>query len=110
MKNKKGLKVFSKACPLFVLLAENNLILGCTRYPLMTGLIAKIVGPWISIIKSAKEVAAVVESILASDGMRNPLVKARPSYRFFVSGSTESFEDIGERLFKKKIKAYQIKL
>ncbi len=134
-RNNGELQIFSKACPLFVLLVENNLvdtpeaekvayeyltplvskgidalILGCTHYPLMEGLIHKVAGPAVNLINSAQEIAADVEAILNANGMNNPLDSEDPRYRFFVSGSPEPFEEVGAKLLKREIKAYQVKL
>ncbi len=130
---KAGLHVVSKACPLFVLLVENNLvdtrealpvaqeylnplkeegidtlILGCTHYPLMTGLIQQVVGPEVKLISSAEETAAEVNAILTAKDLHNPLRCSDPGYRFFVSGSPGPFEEIGAKLLQRGIKAYQV--
>ncbi len=136
LRRKNGkLHIVCKACPLFVLLVENNLvntpeakkvvqeyldplvredidslILGCTHYPLMESLIQEVVGPSVSLINSAEEIAAEVEAILGSNSIANPLGSDKPCYRFFVSGSPESFEEVGAKLLKREIKAYQVKL
>lgn len=133
--NNGNLYLASKACPLFVLLVENNLvntpeakrvameyldplvsqdidslILGCTHYPLLKELIQDVVGPTVSLIDSAKEVAAEVAAILDRDNMTNPLECGAPRYRFFVSGSPASFEEVGSKLLDREIKAYQVAL
>ncbi|MGM0652235.1 MAG: glutamate racemase [Bacillota bacterium] len=130
-----NLHVVSKACPLFVLLVENNLvetpearkvaqeylapfveenidalILGCTHYPLMEALIQEVVGPSVKLINSAEEIAAEVESILVDNKMANPLDSDGARYRFFVSGGPEPFEEVGAKLLNREIKAYQVKL
>ncbi len=130
-----SLHLVSKACPLFVLLVENNLvdtpeakkvaheyldplvdenidslILGCTHYPLMESLIQEVVGPSVKLINSAEEIAAEVKSILNQSGMANPLGNGMPRYRFFVSGSPESFEEVGAKLLHREVRAYQVKL
>jgi glutamate racemase len=129
----ESLHVVTKACPLFVLLVENNLvdtpeakkvvheyldplvaeeidslILGCTHYPLMAGLIGDVVGPNIKLINSAEEIAAEVDSILSSKDLANPLDYEDPRYRFFISGTPQSFEEVGSKLLQRQIKAYQV--
>ncbi len=131
--NNGNLFLASKACPLFVLLVENNLvntpeakkvameyldplvrqdidslILGCTHYPLMKELIQDVVGPSVTLIDSAKEIAAEVAATLEDDNMNNPLESETPRYRFFVSGSPASFEEVGSKLLGREIKAYQV--
>jgi glutamate racemase len=130
-----SLHIVSKACPLFVLLVENNLvatpeagkvaheyldplvaeeidalILGCTHYPLMSELIQEVVGPDVQLINSAKEIAAEVEDILGGDSIFNPLSCHEPRYRFFVSGNPKPFEEVGSKLLQREVKAYQVLL
>ena len=133
--NNGDLHIVSKACPLFVLLVENNLvdtpeakkvaheyldslvaenidalILGCTHYPLMANLIQEVVGPAVRLINSAEEIAAEVKDILTTRDLLNPLNTKKPRYRFFVSGNPQSFEEVGSKLLNCRIKAYQVSL
>ncbi len=130
-----GLHVISRPCPLFVLLVENDLvdtpeaekvaveylapfnrasidtlILGCTHYPLMAGLIQKTVGPGVKLINSAREIAGEVKEILTERQLHHPLRLAEPGYRFFVSGNPGSFEEIASKMLHRRIKAYQVTL
>ena len=130
-----SLHIVSRACPLFVLLVENNLvdtpearkvaheyldpmlsedidtlILGCTHYPLMADLLREVTGPAVRLINSAEEIAAEIKNILAASGQENPLNNSNPRYRFFVSGSTLAFEEVGFKMLQREIKAYQVKL
>jgi len=88
------IEVHSKACPLFVPLAEegftdhpaarliageylrefdgheiDTLVLGCTHYPILRGMIGQTVGPGIRIIDSAEAVARRAKELLAETGM-----------------------------------------
>lgn len=129
------LNIVSQACPLFVLLVENDLIdtpeaekvaaeylhpfqeaevdtliLGCTHYPLMSDLIQRTVGPRVRLVNSAEETAGQVRSILKSRQLLNPSPGTQPRHRFFVSGLPAGFEEVGSRLLKRPIKAYQLHL
>lgn len=131
----ESLEIYTKACPLFVLLVENDLvqtpeaeavaheyldrlvekridtlILGCTHYPLMSSLIRKIVGPQVELINSAEEIAAEIKRILEKTVMLNPLNSNQRRYRFFVSGNPGTFEEIGSKILQQKIRAYQVQL
>lgn len=136
LRKKNGsLHIISKACPLFVLLVENNLvdtpeakkvaheyldpmveeqidalILGCTHYPLMADLIQEVVGSGVQLINSAEEIAIEVEAILASEALANPLSCAESRYRFFVSGNPGPFAEVGAKLLQREVKAYQVHL
>lgn len=134
-RNNGSLHIVSKACPLFVLLVENNLvrtpearkvaheyldplvaekidslILGCTHYPLMADLIQEVVGPEVKLINSAQEIAAETESTLRNQDLTNPLDTEIPRYRFFVSGEPKPFEEVGSKLLERPIKAYRVHL
>ena len=129
------LEVTARPCPLFVLLVENDLvhtpeagkvaqeylapftragvdtlILGCTHYPLMAGLIQETVGPGITLINSAREIAREVSTILTARQLHNPLQCPEPGYRFFVSGNPRSFEEIASKMLQRPIRAYQVAL
>lgn len=88
-KKLKDMRVYSKACPLFVPLVESGqvgnsvaqqvakeylrelvkknidtLVLGCTHYPLLKKVISRVVGPQVRLIDSAEETAREVERTL----------------------------------------------
>jgi glutamate racemase len=69
-----------------------------------------VVGPKIKLINSAEEIAAEVDSILYSKDLANPLDYEDPRHRFFVSGTPQSFEEVGSKLLQRQIKAYQVQL
>ena len=127
-----ALQIIGRACPLFVLLVENDLIdtpeakiiarsyldplkaagidtliLGCTHYPLMSGLIQETVGAGVKLVSSAEETASEVKAILAKNGLLNPS-RSAPRHSFFVSGKPASFERIGSKLLQQEIRAYQV--
>ena len=110
-------KVFSKPCPLFVPLAEegwidgdvprqvarqyladlaerdiDTLVLGCTHYPLLKGVIAETIGENVTLVDSAEATAEVARDMLdpAADCSQSP------SYRFLVSDAPESFARVGK--------------
>ncbi len=130
-----GVEVYSRACPLLVLIVENNLvyspesyrvteeylkplkeqgvdtiIMGCTHYPLMQDLIQEVMGENVTLISSAEETAREAKEILVSSSLMNPLNSSHSRHRFFVSGKPFSFEEIGKKLLGSEIKAYQVVL
>jgi len=134
-KNNGSLHIVSRACPLFVLLVENNLvdtpearkvaheyldplsdenidtlILGCTHYPLMVDLIQEVTGPQVKLVNSAEEIVTEVEGNLIASGQQNPLNSGKTRYRFFVSGNPHPFEEVGYKMLQREIKAYQVQL
>lgn len=118
---------FCQTCPLFVPLVEegwldrdvtaeiagiyleplrkkkiDTLILGCTHYPLLKGVLGKVMGPDVVLIDSAKEVAKGAREILDASGLLNQS-GARPKHKFFVSDEPDRFARVGERFLRKKI-------
>jgi len=114
------IQVFSKACPLFVPLAEDGwtendvavlvaerylasfrtngidtLVLGCTHYPLLKKVIGKAVGHGITLIDSAtetaKEVASVLDKLKWQRPGRGPAVR-----KYFVTDTPARFENLGK--------------
>ncbi|WP_428937708.1 glutamate racemase [Fontivita pretiosa] len=69
------------------------LLLGCTHYPLLKGLIARIVGPNVSVIDSAEACAEDVERRLRSAGLLRPGGGGEPrgSLRCFVTDDSPRF-------------------
>jgi glutamate racemase len=114
------LELFTRACPRFVDFVEagvtggdeliaaahdyldplteagvDTLILGCTHYPLLTGVISYVMGDGVTLVSSAEECAKDVYKMLtATDLMRGD---GEPGYAFLTTGSPEEFERIGRR-------------
>ena len=123
----KNVKVFSRACPLFVPLVEegwldepetpqiakkylsplkdegiDTLILGCTHYPLLKELLSRIMGQEISLIDTAEATAKAAERKLRE---KNLLRKGsrKAVYKFFVSDDPEKFLQLGRRFLGKNM-------
>lgn len=126
-------EVFSQACPLFVLLVENDLvntpeaacvaekylhplrqagvdtlILGCTHYPLMEEVIAQVMGPDVTLISSAAETAQEAKAILTQQQLLRHEAGELPRHRFFVSGKPDSFTQQAAALLDYRPEAYQV--
>jgi glutamate racemase len=73
----------------------DTLILGCTHYPLLTGVISYVMGDGVTLVSSAEECAKdVYKMLVATDLMR---AGGEPSHAFLTTGSPEEFERIGRR-------------
>ncbi|HTB22040.1 MAG TPA: glutamate racemase [bacterium] len=110
-------RVVAQACPLFVPLVEEgwtghalaaqvaqeylrplkrekveSVVLGCTHYPLLKTVLAKVLGRDIALVDSAKEVAREVKTLLKASGLASPL-KTVPfkQHLFFVTDPPEQF-------------------
>jgi len=126
-----NIKVVNQACPLFVPLAEEGwfhspvteaaakiylkpvirskvdvLILGCTHYPLLKGIIQKIVGPQVYLVDSAKELAGNVKELLDVIGIAN-VKNRRAQHHFFVSDKPQHFKKLAKRFLGCEIKNIQ---
>lgn len=125
-------KVFSKACPLFVPLVEegwtegdiahltalryleffngkgiDTMLLGCTHYPLLKGTIKGVLGNNITLIDSAVETAKEVKGILSEMKIRSDRVKT-PLREFYVTDGPERFRQIGEKFLGREIKNIEL--
>jgi glutamate racemase len=114
-------KVFCKACPLFVPLAEegwttgavprqvaaeylgellendiDTLVLGCTHYPLLAPVIAEIAGDRVTLVDSAEATAEVVAEVIAGLGLANDPSPHR-NLRLMVTDAPATFEKLGRR-------------
>jgi glutamate racemase len=75
----------------------DTLILGCTHYPLLTGVLSYVLGDGVTLVSSADECAKDVYAVLT----RQELTHNRPrvaAHRFLTTGSPEAFEGVGHRL------------
>ena len=73
----------------------DTLILGCTHYPLLTGIISFVMGDGVTLVSSAEECAKDVYKLLASRDLMRPGGEA--AYRFLTTGTPDEFELIGRR-------------
>jgi glutamate racemase len=75
----------------------DTLILGCTHYPLLTGVISYVLGDDVSLVSSAEECGKSTFSTLTRRDLLQPL--PRDGYRrFLTTGNPEKFTGIGRRL------------
>ncbi len=117
-------QVYSKSCPLFVPLVEENwiehpesksiaktylqellnknidtLILGCTHYPILASVIKEVVGEKVKLIDSAQAVAdSVARKITFSEDKQT-----KGKNKFFVSDNIEKFVSIGRDIINCEI-------
>jgi glutamate racemase len=110
--------VHGRACPLFVPLVEeglwedpvteeiarrylaemmdegiDTLILGCTHYPLLTDVVADIMGPEVTLVSAGEESAFELKRLLKADGLRAD-ENRRGEPEFYVSDQPQDFERI----------------
>jgi glutamate racemase len=115
-------RLHTQACPLFVEFVEqgvtggaellavaheyldplvaagvDTLVLGCTHYPLLAGMIAYVMGDEVTLVSSADETAKDVYRVLARDGLERDLRLPRPEHRFLTTGRPAQFREVGRR-------------
>lgn len=118
------IQVFSKACPLFVPLAEegwtdndvarkaarnylegllrtgiDSLVLGCTHYPLLKRCIGTTVGDGIRLVDPAKATAMRVRDFMEGRGMLNEGTEEGERL-FYLSDSTDTFHFLCQKALK----------
>lgn len=123
-----AIEVYTRACPLFVPLAEEGwtdgpivrqvaetylaslarsgidaLILGCTHYPLLRPAIADVLGGGVALVDSAEETARDVRDLLAA----RDLLRAggTGSASFFVTDVPDRFVRIGQRFLGARVQS-----
>lgn len=75
----------------------DTLILGCTHYPLLTGVISYVLGDEVTLVSSAEECAKSTFSSLTRRDLLQPLSR-EGQRRFLTTGNAERFTGIGRRL------------
>ncbi|HZY01223.1 MAG TPA: glutamate racemase [Dermatophilaceae bacterium] len=75
----------------------DTLILGCTHYPLLTGVISYVMGQDVTLVSSAEETAKDVFRVLADAGMLRPDDLPAPVHEFVTTGDPQEFERLARR-------------
>ncbi len=114
-KTNPNVKVYGKACPLFVPLVEegwltdpitvevakrymneltdydiDTLVLGCTHYPLIRHTIGSILGDKVTLVNPAFETARTLKEVLESKGLES--INPAGDHKFYVSDGAEKFK------------------
>ncbi|MBN1794743.1 MAG: glutamate racemase [Candidatus Omnitrophica bacterium] len=127
------IELISKSCPLFVPLAEEGwlddsisrqvahryldplvalgidvLVLGCTHYPLLKGIIKEVAGRDITVVDSAYAVAGEIGKDYRLSYTNDDTWKTRVNNcRFYVSDEPRRFQDTGEKFLGTTIRAVE---
>ncbi|MFN8194501.1 MAG: glutamate racemase [Nocardioidaceae bacterium] len=81
----------------------DTLVLGCTHYPLLTGVISYVMGDGVTLVSSAEECGKDVYKMLVETGLMRP--GGEPTYRFLTTGAPDEFETIGRRFLGPELHA-----
>lgn len=126
------LEITSQACPRFVEFVESGvtgggelldvardylaplqaadvdtLVLGCTHYPLLTGVISYVMGDGVTLVSSAEETAKDVYRTLAENGLDRDPSLPPPQHRFLATGDPSAFAALGSRFLGPEIGAVE---
>ena len=116
------LKITSIACPLFVEFVErgetsgseitkiareylapimdaevDTLVLGCTHYPLLTGVLSYVMGEGVTLVSSAEETAKDLYRTLIENGSLRPHSATPATHKFLATGDAKAFETLARR-------------
>jgi glutamate racemase len=69
----------------------DTLVLGCTHYPMLTGLLSVVMGDAVTLVSSAEETAKDVYRVLTTLGLLRPDDAEPPRHVFRATGPTEHF-------------------
>src|SRR6266850_1725119 len=122
--------VVARACPLFVPLAEegwtdgevprmvaerylgslrragaDTVLLGCTHYPLLAGVIAEAMGPGPALVDSAQATAEAVAELLRARGLARAGGEAR--HRTLCTDVPDRFQSMAERFLGRPVGAVE---
>ena len=124
--------LFSAACPRFVEFVESGvtggdellgvahaylaplraanvdtLVLGCTHYPLLTGVISYVMGNNVSLVSSAEETAKdLYRTLVENSLLRNPS-STPATHRFLATGDSAAFEVLARRFLGPEVSSVQ---
>jgi glutamate racemase len=131
-----GAIVTSKACPMFVALAEegwtdgpvaeavahryldelfggapqpDTLVLGCTHFPVLAPAIRKVIGPQVTIVDSAETTASALAGILDGAGLRAAGGQGG-SVRLLATDGAERFARVGGTFLGRPIVATDVEI
>jgi len=116
------LNITSIACPLFVEFVErgetsgteitkvarqylapvmdakvDTLVLGCTHYPLLTGVISYVMGEGVTLVSSAEETAKDLYRTLVENGLLRNQSTTSATHKFLATGDAKAFETLARR-------------
>ncbi|MFC5177661.1 glutamate racemase [Nocardioides taihuensis] len=73
----------------------DTVVLGCTHYPLLTGVLSYVMGDGVTLVSSAEECAKDVYKMLVATDLMRP--GGEPTHSFLTTGAPDDFATIGRR-------------
>jgi len=75
----------------------DTLVLGCTHYPLLSGVLSLVMGDRVTLVSSAEETAKDVYRVLVEQDMLRPDEASPPEHELRVTGDSEPFQRLARR-------------
>lgn len=85
----------------------DTLVLGCTHYPLLTGVISYVMGNSVSLVSSAEETAKDLYRVLVEGSLLRSTGESAPSHRFLATGDAKAFEGLARRFLGPEVGSVQ---
>ncbi|WP_413543218.1 glutamate racemase [Citricoccus nitrophenolicus] len=91
----------------------DTLVLGCTHYPLLTGVISLVMGEHVTLVSSAEETAKDVYRALVRHGLEGPVrpgdtgAEPVPAHTFMATGDARQFEVLARRFLGPEVGGVQ---
>ena len=82
----------------------DTLVLGCTHYPLLTGVISYVMGEEVTLVSSAEETAKDLYRVLVEKKILRS-ADSKPHYTFVASGNPENFAALARRFLGPEVVA-----
>lgn len=127
-----NVEVFTSVCPLFVDFVESGitsgrevqlaaeeylaplraadvdtLILGCTHYPLLAGVLSLVMGEGVTLVSSADETARDVYALLVRNDLQRDPLGPPPQHRFLTTGRPDQFGELGRRFLGPEVQSVE---
>jgi glutamate racemase len=83
----------------------DTLVLGCTHYPMLTGLLSVVMGDSVTLVSSAEETAKDVYRVLTRTDRLRPDDAPAPKHVFRTTGPSESFVRLSGRFLGPEVAA-----
>jgi glutamate racemase len=75
----------------------DTLVLGCTHYPLLTGVISYVMGEGVTLVSSAEETAKDLYRTLVENNLLRDTRGGAPTHKFLATGDAKAFESLARR-------------
>lgn len=127
-----NVQVFTSVCPRFVEFVEagitsgpevraaaeeylaplkaadiDTLILGCTHYPLLAGVLSLVMGEGVTLVSSADETARDVYALLVHNDLQRDPLGPPPLHRFLTTGRPDQFGELGRRFLGPEVQSVE---